>query len=210
MPQKIIDNEPTTNSGRKTRMSIRCPLTMDWENETDNTFNTSSRERRALSPSAITSAAANENEMTVQGNFHPHDVLLNAGQFSDLLKGTAFYRQQLAIHRPLFRNSIDYVEEIQIVRAVLASVWEKEGRFLFLDHRSGRISLPENSMTERLVRNDLSKIPRKDARGRRRNVAKGRGLRRKVLVKTRNGKESNSMNMTQRHVHSFPQSRKDK
>lgn len=183
---------------------------MDWEDcRVDSTLDTSSRDRPALSLPVAQSAAADETEMTVQGSFHPHDVLLNAGQFTHLFKGTIYYRRQLAIHRPLFRTAVDYLEEIQIVRSVLASVWEKEGRFLFLDHRSGRISLPENSMTERLVRNDLSKSPRKDTRGHRRFSFGGLGVRRKIPVKTLNGKKSNVNIMTQSKVLSFHKSRKD-
>jgi hypothetical protein len=104
-------------------------------------------------------------DFALTGDFQEHDVLLNAGRFSNIFKkGSLFYREQLDMLRPIFRETERGEEQQHIVHTLLESVWAQDGRFLVLEPKSGRISTPSNAMAASLVRKDLHRGPNKEAR----------------------------------------------
>mmetsp|Transcript_5586 Transcript_5586/g.11472 ORF Transcript_5586/g.11472 Transcript_5586/m.11472 type:complete len:220 (+) Transcript_5586:119-778(+) len=111
------------------------------------------------SSTALDPAGTNAEEMTLEGTFFEYDVLMNGGNWGSLLfkTGVCFYREQVALLRPVFRQSSTRADKQRVVELLLESVWARHGRFLLLNDKTGAISMPSNTTAAAWVRKELQK-----------------------------------------------------
>jgi hypothetical protein len=101
------------------------------------------------------------NTASLDGLLNKADVLMGEPcSISKYVKGTSFYRQQIHQYRQLFRDMGDPIQQNYVIQRIVDSVWEKYGRFLVFDEKSGCLSHVPNDNVLVQARRDLWRNPK--------------------------------------------------
>ena len=126
-------------------------------------FTNNEDQRQSLHQDLYRRRRANEDKQWIttplEGLLNDADVLLGAPcRITKHAKGTAFYWKQIRDFAEPFRTTSNELQQDLMMKRIIESVWEQDGRFLVFDKNSGSLLHSSNDNARKQVERDLKRV----------------------------------------------------